>query len=708
MRDLLSELNPEQQKAARALNGPVLILAGAGSGKTRTLTYRLAHLMQKGVSPMNILAVTFTNKAAGEMKERVRELIGQKARMPLIGTFHSICLKILRIEIERLGYEKSFVIYDDSDQKALVKRACIKLGIDIKQTHPNIFKYMISSAKNELMTPDDLAARASEVTEELAAKVYKEYQSQLKACNAVDFDDIIMLAVQLFEKHKEILRHYQEQFKYIMVDEYQDTNHAQYELIDMLAKRYRNICVVGDDWQAIYSFRGADLQNILDFEKDYPDAKVYLLEQNYRSTQKILDAAQAVIAQNTRQKKKKLWTEADGGADVELHETSDERDESRFIAIKIREMVQEKKAQFRDFAVLYRTNAQSRAVEEACLEWNIPYRVVGGIRFYDRKEIRDVLAYLSLLNNPKDIMAFERVANVPARGLGSSTLSRVIQYSITHDITIIEATAHAKEIPGLAPNRITALEQFAHLMDSLKEAEGRLTIDHFIEYVLGESSYKTMLLDGTKEGEDRYENIQELKTVARNYKSLEGFLDNVALVADTDSYDQNANVVTLMTLHSAKGLEFNNVFMVGVEEGILPHAQSMLSQQELDEERRLCYVGMTRARKSLHLLFASFRTIYGKPQANSISRFMNEIPDELIVKNISTHGSFLDVSYERDSEFMDDLTENPFSVGDRVYHATFGKGEITDTDLTTVTVRFSEGATRELSVAHAPLKKIEE
>ena len=709
--DVLKELNPEQRKAAETSDGPVLILAGAGSGKTKTLTHRIAYMIQNGVKPFNILAVTFTNKAAQEMKSRISKLVGASA-MPIVGTFHALCLRILRVEGERLGYSRNFVIYDTQDQRALLKKVCIKLHIDTKQTNPSLFGYLISGAKNQLLTVTEYQGRATEYAEEMAGKVYAEYQKQLKDANAVDFDDLIMLTVQLFEQHPDVLKKYREQFRYIMVDEYQDTNAAQYKLVRLLAKKYKNICVVGDDWQAIYSFRGADLQNILDFEKDYPEAKVFFLEQNYRSTQKILDAAQSVIAQNKKQKKKKLWTDLAGGEPVRLFETSDEREEATFIARSIRDRVYDKKQSFRDFALLYRTNAQSRALEEACLEYNIPYRIVGGMRFYDRKEVKDILSYLTFLKNPKDILSFERIINVPPRGIGKSSMDRAVEFSVHGEVDLYDACRQAEKIPGLQAARANALKNFAATIDRLRDASARLTLDFLVDAIVADTGYKEFLLDGTEEGESRFENIQELKTVAKRYKDIETFLENVALVSDTDSYDEDANVVTLMTLHAAKGLEFKHVYLVGLEEGILPHSQSMMSQEEIDEERRLLYVGMTRARATLHLVFATFRTLYGKPMVNGISRFLQEIPDGLIKKNFTEHARLYTNSAEPkveegDGDFVDEVLENPFQIGDSVYHATFGRGKVVSRDDDTVEVAFEAGGSRELSVAHAPLKKLD-
>lgn len=708
--DILKDLNEEQRKAAETLNGPVLILAGAGSGKTKTLTHRIAYMLQKGVRAENILAVTFTNKAAGEMKERVRKLLGAKAVLPMMGTFHSICLRILRVEIERLGYNKNFVIYDTQDQKSLMKKVCVKLRIDTKKTNPSLFLYLISGAKNELMTPAMYASKANEYNEELAAQVYVEYQKQLKDADALDFDDLIMMTVQIFQQNPEVLKKYQQRFTYLMVDEYQDTNRSQYTLVKLLADANRNICVVGDDWQAIYSFRGADLQNILDFEKDYPEAKVFKLERNYRSTQKILDAAQSVIAGNPRQKKKKLWTDQLGGEDIHIFELQDERDEAAFVARSIRDKVIGKSQSYSDFAILYRTNAQSRAMEEACLEYNIPYRVVGGIRFYDRSEIKDVLSYLSLMKNPKDLVSFERIINVPSRGIGKATVDRVMEFSMDLGIELVAACERAQDIPGLQTSKVQALLNFGQILAKLRDAESKLTLDRFIEYVVTETGYKDSLLDGTQEGEARYENIEELKTVARRYPTLESFLENVALVADTDSYDENAQTVTLMSLHASKGLEFKHIYIIGMEEGILPHAQSMMSQADIDEERRLTYVGMTRAKQTLNMSFATYRTLYGESRVNGISRFLEEIPDDLVRKNLSTHSllysSKAEPTVEADADFIDEEFQNPFAVGDAVFHATFGKGKVISSQDDIVEVEFEKGGSRELSVAHAPLKKL--
>jgi len=470
---------------------------------------------------------------------------------------------------------------------------------------------------------------------------------------------------------------------------------------------HKNICVVGDDCQAIYSFRGADLQNILDFENDYPKAKTFVLERNYRSTQQILDAAQNVIEQNPRQKQKKLWTDITDGDIIKLMETQDERDEAVSVVGSIADDVQAKVGEYRDFAILYRTNAQSRAIEEACLESDIPYRMVGGIRFYDRKEIRDVLAYLSLVANPKDIVSFERIVNLPARGLGQSSLERLLGFSANAKIDCIEACRRADEIAGLQASKIQAFQEFGKLMDDIVEAVGRLTLNYFIEYVVSQSRYKDMLLDGSQEGEDRYENIKELKTVAGRYKKLEEFLENVALISDADTYDEKADAVTLMTLHAAKGLEFDHVRIVGVEEGILPHSQSMMSRDELDEERRLCYVGMTRAKQTLHLMYASYRTLYGQHQANGLSRFIEEIPDELIDRNVAASSPVFEIGEGADQEYEEESFENPFAEGDDVFHAHFGKGKVIDTTDDIVSVHFDKGGTRELSVYHAPLKKLE-
>lgn len=607
MSQLLNDLNDKQQEAVKTTDGPVLILAGAGSGKTRALTYRIAYLVsEKKVSPFNILAVTFTNKAAGEMKERVMRLV--QSAPPWMGTFHSICARILRREIDRsgLGYSGNFSIYDTDDQSKLIKKAMETLHISPKKYNPNAIATHISGAKNMLMTPADYKPHASGHFQEVVVQVYEEYQKLLQQANAMDFDDILMVCVQLFQKNPDILKRYQNLFKYILIDEYQDTNHAQYVWVRQLADGHKNICVVGDDYQAIYGWRGANFQNILDFEKDYPDAKVIKLEQNYRSTEKILDAAQKVIEKNFLRTEKKLWTEKAVGVPVTIVECRNEQQEAEFALMEVTSLHRALSLPLSSFVILYRTNAQSRVFEESCLREGVPYRIVGGFKFYERREIKDVLAYLRLVVNSRDRISLERVINVPPRGIGEKTL----------------------EMGG------PKVEEFVRLLDGIRRWSRNKQPAEVIDYVVRKTGYKDWILDGTQEGEGRFENVKELVTVAQEFQTLEDFLERVALVQDTDNPpaggDKNGEVLTLMTLHNAKGLEFPVVFIAGMEEGIFPHSRSMMDQNELEEERRLCYVGMTRAMERLYLMYARTRHLWGGIQANVPSRFIEDIPEELV------------------------------------------------------------------------------
>lgn len=634
--NILDGLNDKQLDAVTTTEGPVLILAGAGSGKTKALTHRLAYLIyEKNIHPENILAVTFTNKAAEEMKLRITSLFAQSTksqarnpkqiqnlnelnskhasnfdirnsnlgnlRLPWMGTFHSICAKILRREIQNLGYTKSFVIYDEEESLSAIKSAMDELQIDKKQTNPKAIKKYISGAKNELMSPKDYAKYSKGYFGEIVVKVYERYQKDLKAANALDFDDLLMLAVELFKNFPDVLERYQKIFRYILIDEYQDTNTAQYELVKMLAEKYKNICVVGDDFQSIYAFRGANFQNILNFEKDYPNAKIIKMEQNYRSTKNIISAAQNVIEKNTLRSEKTIWTENPAGNLPTVYEGNSDKDEIDFVQSEIKAL--KTFNNFNDFTVLYRTNAQSRLLEEILLQENIPYRLIGALRFYDRKEVKDILAYLKLILNAEDKVSLKRIINVPPRGIGEKSRADV---------------QNAKVI------------KFQEMIKNLRELSKQLKVDELIGEVAETTTYKNYILDGTEEGEMRWENIEELKSVAKSHDSLESFLEQVALVADIDAYDPNRDAVTLMTLHNAKGLEFPNVFMVGMEEGLFPHANSLMEPQELEEERRLCYVGMTRAKERLYLTYANTRMLYGGMQANAPSRFIGEIPEELL------------------------------------------------------------------------------
>lgn len=627
MKNILKNLNPKQKMAVEITGGPVLILAGPGSGKTRVLTHKIAYLIQEGVAPENILAVTFTNKAAGEMKQRVASLINT-ITIPFIGTFHAFCLKILKKEINKLGYKKTFVIYDKADQLSLIKKTITKLQIDKDQFKPTIISSIISSIKSELINYNTYQESAQNYFEEITASIYRTYQLELKQNNAVDFDDLIMLAVDLFQEFPKILKEYQEQFKYILIDEYQDTNPAQYQFIKLLAKKYKNICAVGDDAQAIYGFRQADFRNILNFEKDYPSAKTVILNQNYRSTKNILNTAKHIINKNIYQKEKTLWTKNPKGAPVAIVKVSDEIAEREFVIEKIKELKKESGLNLNEFTILYRTNAQSRALEEGFIQHKIPYKIIGSVKFYQRKEIKDILAYLALLLHPKDKISFQRIINVPSRGIGKRTEAKIIQTSLE---TI------AKQNPNV--------KKFLLFLKKAKQILHTEPLSNLIKFVLKETNYKKYLetnyqnrsyLENIPEYEIRWHNINELFTVTRVYddfkppKGAEKFLEDTALFSEGDEVETEKNLVNLMTLHAAKGLEFPIVFITGCEEGIFPHARSMINPSEIEEERRLCYVGATRAKECLFLTFAQKRTLFGLTQVNPSSRFINDIPENLI------------------------------------------------------------------------------
>ncbi|MBI2589528.1 UvrD-helicase domain-containing protein [Candidatus Berkelbacteria bacterium] len=627
---ILDELNPMQREAAACTLGPVLILAGAGSGKTKTLTHRIAYLVEQGVKPHNILAVTFTNKAAGEMRERLAKLmLNVQAPMfrqtpttndqnlnrypnhfPWLGTFHSICVRILRRDVGALGYRPDFTIYDSGDSLTLVKRILTELGYDPKSTNPQTVRNFISGAKNELLSSSQYAIQADGYFMEIVAKVYKRYQTALKTANALDFDDLLMLTVELFEKNPAILTDYQNLFQHVLIDEYQDTNLAQYRFVKFLAT-HGNICVVGDDYQAIYGWRGANFRNILNFESDYPNTTIIKLEQNYRSTQTILDAADAVIKNNYQRTEKKLWTENGQGAPVTLYEALDGIDETDFVATEITSLRREFSS-LNNFAVLYRTNAQSRLLEETFLRREVPYRLVGAVQFYERKEIKDMLAYLRAVANPNDLIAFERASGAPTRGIGKKALEVIRSEGLT-----VTAEKNLK------------VKNFVILVKSFRSYASAHSVRDLIEQIAVTSGYRDFLLDGSVEGESRWENVKELKSVAESYTTLQEFLEATSLISDVDNYDPTHEAVTLMTLHNAKGLEFPVVFIVGVEEGIFPHARALSDPAQMEEERRLCYVGMTRAKQRLYLLCANSRLLYGSIQANPSSRFLSEIPAHL-------------------------------------------------------------------------------
>jgi len=644
--NLLSDLNNPQKEAVLATEGPVLVLAGAGSGKTKALTHRLAYLMrEKKISPYNILAVTFTNKAAKEMEQRVAKLLGfgdVSYRLPWMGTFHSVCVRILRREADYIGFSRSFTIYDENDKLSVIKRLMKDLGVDPKRFNPSSVTYFISGAKNELIDAKEYKKYINSPFEKVTSQVYERYENYLRKANALDFDDLIMQCVLLFQNNPKILEKYQELFKYILIDEYQDTNQAQYIWTKLLAEKHKNIMVVGDDYQSIYSWRGANFRNILNFEKDYKSAKVVKLEQNYRSTQTILEAANEVIKYNENKTDKKLWTENSKGTPITVYEALNEKDEAEFVVTEIRSISnRDSSVDYSNFAVLYRTNAQSRAVEEIFLRYNIPYRVIGGVRFYDRKEIKDVISFLKFLANPRDFEAFARMVAAPSRGIGEKTVDKIREFfQNNQESSQLFSNETIEQLSTEFPKKVL---DFFKLLLELHGLSLTKNLDQLIYNVAIKSGYKDYLLDGTPEGEGRWENVEELMTVAeqieatQNQRSededrstLEIFLEQVALVQDTDQVSTEEGVVTLMTLHSAKGLEFDNVFIVGAEEGLFPHSRALMDMSEMEEERRLAYVGITRAKKRLYLIYASERNIYGRFQCNPKSRFIENIPEHLL------------------------------------------------------------------------------
>ncbi|WP_246056188.1 DNA helicase PcrA [Alteribacter natronophilus] len=641
---LTAGLNPEQQKAVKHAAGPLLIMAGAGSGKTRVLTHRIAYLIgEKGVAPWSILAITFTNKAAREMKDRIGRIVeGPGAEDIWISTFHSMCVRMLRRDVDRIGVNRNFTILDGSDQQTVMKRLMKEQNIDTKKFEPRSILGTISSAKNELKTAADYGKTANGPYEDTVHKLYTAYEKELKKNHAMDFDDLIMKTITLFKKVPEVLEFYQRKFQYVMVDEYQDTNRAQYVLVQMLADRHQNICVVGDSDQSIYRWRGADIQNILSFEKDYPNATVILLEQNYRSTKTILKAANDVIGNNAGRKKKNLWTENDDGDKLALYEADNEHDEAQHVVGKVREMLDSGKYKESDIAVLYRTNAQSRVIEEMFVKSNLNYTIVGGTKFYDRKEIKDVLAYLRLVANPDDDISLRRIINVPKRGIGASTMDKIAQFADMQGISMYRALQDVNEI-GLSTRARNALAEFITQISNWVQMQDYLSVTELVEELLDKTGYRAMLKnDKSLESESRLENVEEFLTVTKDFeqsnedKSLIAFLTDLALIADIDKVEEDEETgepeeqIILMTLHSAKGLEFPVVFLIGMEEGVFPHSRSLMEEAEMEEERRLAYVGITRAEKELYLSRARMRTLYGRTNMNPASRFLGEIPEDLL------------------------------------------------------------------------------
>jgi len=725
------ELNPVQQEAVRHVQGPLIVFAGAGSGKTRVLTYRVAYLLKSGVSPFRILAVTFTNRAADEMRQRVRKLAGNVGRDVWISTFHSLGLRILRQEARYIPYERNFVVYDEDDQLTVIKHCLRELNLDEKRYRPRSLLAAISSLKNELVTPQEYAAHARDPWAEVLAQVYAHYQMKLLQQNAMDFDDLLFQTVFLFRSQPQVLENYQNRFQYIMVDEYQDTNHAQYVLVRQLADGYRNICVVGDDDQCIYRWRGADLRNILDFEKDYPEARVIKLEQNYRSTQRILAVANAVIAHNRSRKPKKLWTSNKIGEAVGVYRAVDERDEASFVFRTIEKLCREEGRNYRDFAVFYRTHAQSRVFEEEFIKNNLPYRIFGGVRFYERKEIKDILAYLRFVANPHDGVSLRRIINVPKRGIGETAVARLEDFARKEGCSLGEVLERLEEVPGLGTRTVRAIRKFLEMVDGWRQEQEELSVAELTEKILKETGYLALLeAEHTVEAETRLENLKEFLAVAREYddisedKSLEGFLAQLALVADVDNYRADEDAVVLMTLHSAKGLEFPVVFLTGLEEGLFPHTHSLGDEEEVEEERRLCYVGITRAKERLFLSWASRRYLHGSELLREPSRFLEEIPSELLHPvlpggetrparpSVFTARELLESSPgSQECAATSCAQVEEFRVGERVEHAKFGVGVVTETKIgpggdLEIFVAFEEAGLKHLLVKYAPLKKL--
>lgn len=643
MNPLLNDMNDRQAEAVQTTEGPLLIMAGAGSGKTRVLTHRIAYLIdEKMVNPWNILAITFTNKAAREMKERAYQL-NPATQDCLIATFHSMCVRILRRDADHIGYNRNFTIVDPGEQRTLMKRILKSLNLDPKKWNERTILGTISNAKNDLIDEVAYAAQAGDMYTQIVAKCYEAYQKELRQSEAVDFDDLIMLTLRLFDQHPDVLTYYQQKFQYIHVDEYQDTNHAQYQLVKLLASRFKNICVVGDADQSIYGWRGADMQNILDFEKDYPDAKVVLLEENYRSTKTILQAANDVIKNNRNRRPKNLWTQNEDGEEIVYYRANDEQDEAVFVAKTIEELSRKANYKHRDFAVLYRTNAQSRTIEEALLKSNIPYTMVGGTKFYSRKEIRDVIAYLNLIANLSDNISFERIINEPKRGIGPGTVDKIRDFAQMKGSPLLDASANIM-LSGIKGKAAQAIWDFANLILDLREKLDQLTITELVEEVLDKTGYMTALTNqGNLESQARIENIQEFLSVTKNFdengesvedesgvETLSRFLNDLALIADTDDGAQETSEVTLMTLHAAKGLEFPVVFLIGMEENVFPLSRAAEDPDELEEERRLAYVGITRAEKVLFLTNANSRLLFGRTSYNRPTRFINEISSDLL------------------------------------------------------------------------------
>lgn len=747
LEELLEGLNAEQRRAVETTEGPLLIQAGAGSGKTKTLTHRIAYIIaNEKALPYNILAVTFTNKAAREMRERVARLLGEdpnnRSFMPYMGTFHSICVRILRQDGEAVGVPRSFVIFDEADRLHAIKQASKQRMIDEKSFPAKQLAAMISGAKNEMISPAIYAGAGSTPLQRTAAEVYPLYQAALKEAAALDFDDLILRTVEMLQNHTQIREKWQRRLQYVMIDEYQDTNAAQYKLVKLLTNEKNNIAVVGDDWQSIYSWRGADFRNILKFESDYPDCTVIKLEQNYRSTKPILDAAHAIITKNQQRSEKKLWTASQSGLPVQLLQVVNERAEGEAIIRRIRAALDSGYRRYSHFAVLYRTNAQSRSIEETLIRYGIPYRIVGGQRFYDRKEIKDLMAYLRLIYQPEDQVSFARVANVPTRGLGEKSLDTFFRWQRGNNMTLLEALTEVQTNDQLTSRAIKGLSELGDLLAAMRDIMSDASPAGVVDSLVRRLDYYNYLSDGTPQAESRIENVKELASVAAEYdeQGMDVFLEEVALVSDVDQADFGGNAVTLMSLHASKGLEFPVIFMAGMEETIFPHSRALYDQTEMEEERRLCYVGMTRAREELYMIYASSRMLYGGVQHNPPSRFLSEIDTTLAPNSNFDFGGIQSqkgkgpIEYGRESgerwgstrpartlgaqgrgEPLDEaLHPNPdepryvpdFNEGDTVKHQLFGTGTIVELDGENATVYFKGKGAKKLNIAFAPLQKL--
>lgn len=736
-------LNPQQAEAVINTEGPMLIMAGAGSGKTKVLTCRVANLLQKGVRPYRILAITFTNKAAAEMRERVNNMSGPAAKDVWLFTFHAFCARFLRMEIDKLpGYGGNFAIYDTADSQNLIKQILKEMNLDDKRFQPSGILSRISNAKNALQDAAAFARQAGDFYEQKVADIYSRYEQKLQLNNALDFDDLLMLSIKLLQENQEVREKYQDRFDYLLVDEYQDTNHAQYLLTKFLAAKHRNICVVGDADQSIYGWRGADIQNILDFEKDYPDAKVIKLEQNYRSTQIILDAANAVIENNTGRKPKNLWTENKSGADIIYFQAVDERDEARFVIEQLQNLQRTENKKLGDMAILYRTNTQSRIFEEMLIKSGISYNMVGGLKFYERKEIKDIIAYLRVIFNPADSLSLLRIINVPKRGIGDASLTKIQAYAAANNVSLFEAVSNAAAINGLSSRFVSKLDDLAGIIFELMNLANEAPVEDLIDRVLRDTGYLEELEnERTPQAQSRIDNLHELISVAQEFaaseeeNNLENFLAHVALVSDIDDTELGEDAITLMTLHSSKGLEFPVVFLVGMEEGLFPHARTLMDETEIEEERRLCYVGITRAKEKLFLSSTKMRTIYGNTVTYPPSRFLQEIPARL-VKTIKRQERFSALeNFKQVSEKYSARPQKPastfnphsfmpqkpaaaaggtagtrFNTGDRVSHSKWGEGMVVSVkdspDGQEVKVAFAGAGVRSLLTKYAVLKKL--